>query len=176
MAKYASAIIHHFQQLGLLPNALYHLTVVSVELSQALDAVVVEISLEIFPIRQHYLASALLGVFAQIALIELPVILQKVKVRIIEGSTQFGSIVVVNLSKSIEFVFSPIALVGQLATEIVEFTVAVHLVVLPMPLIIASILVIELAQSVPHPLTLKAFIATASLVVIDGVFFVTRFF
>jgi hypothetical protein len=82
-----SAIIHHFQQFGLLPNAFYHLALVRIELSQALDAVVVEISLEVFTVREHDLASALLGVLAEIALVELPVILQEVEVGIIEGDT-----------------------------------------------------------------------------------------
>jgi len=46
-----SAIIHHFQQFGLFPNSLYYFTFAVVEFSKTLNAIIMEVTLKIFPIR-----------------------------------------------------------------------------------------------------------------------------
>ncbi len=66
-----------------------------------------------------------------------------------------------------ELVVRPVALVGQLPALVVEFAPAVHLVLLPLAVVVAAVLVVELALAVPEPVFLEALVATASLVLLD---------
>lgn len=58
----------------------------------------------------------------------------------------------------------PLALVGQLVLVIVEFSEAMHLIVLPLSFVIATILIVKFTFAVPHPILLIAFVPAATLV------------
>lgn len=63
----------------------------------------------------------------------------------------------------------PITLVGQLAAFIEEFAPTVHLVLFPVPIVVAAILIEELALAMPDTVLLVALVATPGLVFLDNV-------
>jgi hypothetical protein len=139
-----------------------------------LNAVTVEIALEVLAIGQLDPAASFLRVVHQHALVVLPVVLQQFKVGVVEWAVELDGFVVVDLAVAVELVLQPIALVGELAACVVEFAIAVHLVVLPGPFVEASILVVELASSVAHTVALEALIATTRVVFLLHVLFLLR--
>lgn len=129
-----------------------------------------EISLEDLTVRQFDLPSAFLGVPHQHSLVVLPVILKQFEVGEVKGLEERHWIIVVDLSEAVELVLCPAALIGQFPALVIEFPLAVHLVVPPLALIISSVLVVELPSAVAHAVALKAFVPTASLVLLHHVF------
>lgn len=68
-------------------------------------------------------------------------------------------LLVVQLAMAIKHVLLPVAGVCDIARLIVQYAVAVHLVVEPVSFIHSSVLIEELAFSMSHAITLKALIA-----------------
>jgi hypothetical protein len=61
----------------------------------------------------------------------------------------------------LELIVLPIAFIGDFARLIVELAKSIHLIKLPITIIHAPILIEELALSMPHILTLSAFVSRA---------------
>lgn len=88
-------------------------------------------------------------------------------------------VVVVNGSITTEFIVFPVPLVRNVALRVVESSVAVHAVVLPLPVVDASSLVVNFAISVAEVVFDETFILGSVLVVFShksgffhpGVFF-----
>ena len=92
------------------------------------------------------------------------------EIAVIERSRQNIRIVVVDLSSAVELVPVPLSIVGKFSRFIEESTVSIHLVVLPLALIVASISVIEDSLSVTLSVFLEAFVDAAVLEILFAVF------
>ena len=103
-------------------------------------------------------------------LIILPVLVLLSEIAVIERSRQNIRIVVVDLSSAVELVPVPLSIVGKFSRFIEESTVSIHLVVLPLALIVASISVIEDSLSVTLSVFLEAFVDAAVLEILLAVF------
>ena len=74
------------------------------ELTKALDAVIVEVPLKDLSVGQSDSSSTLLGVVHQHALIEVPVVFKEVEVGVVEGSCELCRVVVVHFAISVELI------------------------------------------------------------------------
>lgn len=80
---------------------------------------------------------------------------------------------------TVELVEVPFSFVSQLGFAIIEFPLAVHFIVFPLPFVEASILVVEFPLSVAHTVLFVTLIAATDVVVLDYVlrtivFYVSR--
>jgi len=129
-----------------------------------------KIPLEDLIISEPDPASTFLGILDEHALVVEPKVFQEIKVGKIESAVEGRGIIVKDLALAMELVLCPVALVGEFTTFIEEPAPAVHLVVLPVALIEASILVEELALSIPESIPLVALVPGTSLVLLNHVF------
>lgn len=84
-------------------------------------------------------------------------------------------LVVVNYPFAIELVFFPISLIGYAAVRVVKNSHPVHLVVPPLPVIVAALLVVKLPSAVPHAVEFPPFVACAYAILLnDKLYFVLR--
>jgi hypothetical protein len=90
-----------------------------VKLPKALDLVLMEISLKDLSIWQLDPSSPLFGVLGEHSFVELPVVLKKVKISVVESAVQNHRVIVVDLPETIELVLGPHSLIGHLSALIV---------------------------------------------------------
>ncbi len=107
-----------------------------------------EVSLKELPVSEYDFSSSLLGVLDKHSLVILPVIFKQVEVSEVKSALKLHGVVVVDFSEAVELILTPVALIGQFASLVEEFSPSVHLVVFPLTLVVASILVEELTLTV----------------------------
>jgi hypothetical protein len=125
-----------------------------------------KIALKYLLIGKFDLAPAFLSILEEHALIIAPIILEHIKVSKIKAHTQVLRIIIINLTPSMKLILLPIALIGKFAPIIKQLAPAIHLVVLPFPLIIATVLVVELAVAIALVLGFVALVTGACLVLL----------
>ena len=120
-----------------------------VEDAVALDHVVVEDALVHLPVRQLYVALPVLRVALELTLVVGPLVAQLRKVLVVELLLEGDGLRVVDSALAVEFVVLPVPFVGYLPVLIVQLAEAVHLVVLPLAFVVASVFEVEAAVPVP---------------------------
>lgn len=127
-----------------------------------------KVTFEDFPVGELYFAPAFFGIPGQQALIIFPIVIKHVKVCVVEPGVlgDEDRAVIVDFPVPMELVICPVTLVGQLAPLVVEFAPSMHLIVLPLPVIVASILIVELPSTIPYSIFLVPFIPTATLILL----------
>jgi hypothetical protein len=85
-------------------------------------------------------------------------------------------LVVVDAASSVELVVEPVALVGNFAVGVVEFSVALHVVVVPLTLVGTSIPVLDSAHSLLAPIKFKTLVAAVFCLLDDESTFLGGFF
>lgn len=85
-------------------------------------------------------------------LVELPAVLCLVHVAIVEAlvANGLGSIVI-DSTPAMELVLVPLAFIGQVSSLVVQFPIAIHHIVLPAPVIVAPVPIVENALPVALP-------------------------
>lgn len=135
-----------------------------------------KVTLKDLSIRQLNSPSSLLCVCHQHALIVLPVIIKQVKISIVEARWWWdgNGIIIVDLPVTVEFIMSPISLISQLSTFIEEFAPSMHLIIFPLPIIVASILIKELAPPISDIILFISFILASCFILLDNKFHLLR--
>lgn len=103
------------------------------------DEVVLEMSLDCFPVCQEQLTKALLAVLAKLAFIAHPVRLHLIKVRTIERPLKRQRPFVVENALAVELSLHPHAVVGRPALTVIEYSPAVDFSLPELPLVVRSI-------------------------------------
>lgn len=100
----------------------------------------------------------------------LPLLLQLIKVLVIEGASfNWAGQIIVDFSSPVELVGKPFPLVGQFSIGVVEPAHPMHVVISPFSIVEAAFLVIKFAPSIPHPIFLISFISAAIFVLLDHI-------
>ncbi len=68
-----------------------------------------------------------------------------------------------------KLIVDPIALVCNCAVGVSEYSIAVHLILLPFAIIVAALGVVKLSSAIPLTVPLEAFIFGANLVLLDHI-------
>lgn len=86
----------------------------------------------------------------------------------VEDGVERRGVVVIDDSFPVELVILPVSLVGYAAVGVVENAESVHFVVLPLSIVVAALLVVELASAIAFAASLIALILGAYLVLFDN--------
>lgn len=86
----------------------------------------------------------------------------------VEDGVEWRGVVVIDDSFPVELVILPVSLVGYAAVGVVENAESVHFVVLPLSIVVAALLVVELASAIAFAASLIALILGAYLVLFDN--------
>lgn len=118
------------------------------ECSLSIYHILFELPDVLLPIDKEKCSQTLLKVLLKLSLKSVPVILELIKVLIVEPVLEITWLLIVDLSVAIESVSFPLSFVGKLAAWVVELSVAVHCSEFPFSLIDSAICVGELAVAV----------------------------
>jgi hypothetical protein len=121
----------------------------------------VENSLKHFTIGKLNVTLSVLGVVFELSLVIGPSVSELRKVLIVELFIKNHGFGVIDPSLTIKLIIIPMAFISYLSIFIVKFTEAMHLVVLPLPFIMSSVLEIQNAVSVLFIIALVALIASS---------------
>lgn len=133
-----------------------------------------EIAFKILSIGEFYFTSAFLGVFDEHAFVVFPVIFKQVKVGKIEATVQFYGVVIIDFSKPMELILTPVSFISQFPTLIEKFSPSIHLITFPLPLIIPPILIKELTMAIPLAIQLIPFIFRARLILLHNILMISQ--
>lgn len=118
----------------------------------------------------------LLEVVLKLAFVVDPLLLQIVEVCIVEWVIKHRGVVVVDLSRTVELVVFPVALVCQLAIRVVKLAIAIHGIIDPLAFISATLIVEKLAISVFFLVFHIPFIPRATLILLDYILWLSFLF
>ena len=96
-----------------------------------------------------------------------PVVVQLTQVSVVEGSRQWGGGVVEQSPSTLELVAFPLPFIGLGSRRVGEDTIAIHFVILPLPVIAAALGVEEFSESVALALGFESFVACANFILFD---------
>ena len=111
-----------------------------------------------FAIYQLQSPLALFSVIFELALVELPMLAQIIKITIVEPTFQRLGVLIVDFPFAAESVILPLALVGHFLVGIVESPKAVHRTLGPLPVVSASIRITEDSLAVAEATHLLALV------------------
>ena len=136
------------------PKPYDYLAVALVEDAVALDHVMFEHSLVHLPVGELYVPLPVLEVPLELPLIVHPLVAQLRKVLKIKRLPQLLGLSVVHSTLPTELVVLPLTLVRCLAILVEQFAESMHLVILPFPLVLASVTEVQRAVPVSSPFSL----------------------
>jgi hypothetical protein len=131
-----------------------------------------ELSLEVFAIEESQFSLPITLAVLHFSLVHNPEIFKASEVVGVKHTGDGGRIIIIEDSLSIKFIVDPIALVCDCAVGVGEHSIAMHLILLPFTIIVASLRIVELSSAIPPAVSLEAFILGSDLVLLDHVLIV----
>lgn len=149
--------------LVLLPQPAQRIAVFAVEDAFSSDHVVKELALEYLSVDEEQLAIAVFVVVQELALVFYPVVIHILPVAVVERDLQRQHLLVVKGAHPAQLIVLPVSLVRYLIVWIVQHSLAVHLVLLPRPDVLASFRIVEDTFSMSHSIQLRSLVSPSEV-------------
>lgn len=154
---------------AIFPYTLYDRPVHPVELPRALDLFIKEYSFEKFAVGQLNGPWTRPVIVVKHSIVVQPAVSQFGEVFVVVGAVDVFGCVVEDFASSMELVVPPVPLVRDFSVLVIELPETVHLVLLPLSFVVASVLVVELAKPMPHAVEFVAFVLATVFVLLIAV-------
>ena len=169
MRKYNKSKIINFNELRVIPDATYCLPVHVDELAFPMESVSLEVALVVLVIGQDQLTEPFLRIAHEGTIVVLPLLLNVLEAGVVKCALNGCRLIIVDLPVAVELVHEPVSLVGQLVVRIVQPAEPMHVVVLPVPVIVAAFLVVELSLAVPQSVNFLPLIPTSIFILLHDI-------
>jgi len=140
-----------------------------------MQPVAFENPLVVLPVGKHQFAEAFLRITNQCPLVILPFLLQVFKVSIVECASNGGRLIVIYFSVAVKLIHEPIPLVGQLMGGVEQLAESVHVIFLPVPFVVAALLIVEPALPISQAVQLLPFVSATIFILLNHVLSVLLF-
>lgn len=100
-----------------------------------------------------------------------PFLIQILEVCVIEVSENWGWLVIVHLPFAMELIDKPFTLVRNLIIRVIQFTISMHIIILPFSIVETTLLIIEFPLAITHAVTFVTLVPASILVFLDHVIF-----
>jgi hypothetical protein len=140
-----------------------------------MNSVSLKIAFVVFTIRQSQFTKSLLGVAYKGSFIVSPLLVQHIKVCVIESSLYGSGLVVINFTVAMELIDEPVPLIGEIMVGVEQLAKAVHIVFLPVSIVVAPLLVVELALAVTHAIKFLALVPAPIFVLLNSILLILVF-
>jgi hypothetical protein len=98
-----------------------------------------------------------------------PFFIQVLEIGVIKESLNRCGLIIEYSSSPMELVNKPLPFVGKFIIRIIEFTIAMHIVIFPLAIIEAAFLVEEPSFAVPHAITFIALISASIFILLNNI-------